>query len=329
MPRLTLRLAKAHQSPLFPEPHVVRRGGKVHTQRYWVAPEQPAAAQARGPRPRGEEAVPRDPDPRLAERPSLIYLASTSSSCIGQPPTIGIMTGPEVGGLRPIQEGRWWASDNGCFTGRFNPERFVRHLERLRPYRDRCLFVAAPDVPRNAQATLERYGEWAGPIRAMGFPVAYVLQDGAQEIPPCDYVFLAGSDAWRFGPQGRALIEEAARRGLPVHVGRVNSGERTRLSAADFGATSVDGTYTAFAGVERGLRDIHRFVSQGLAARARVPLPLFPTLSVSDTLDLSYPDAQAGRCMSCGGVTYRYDQYGEGYLCPFCAEELQEEMGWG
>jgi hypothetical protein len=103
-------------------------------------------------------------------------------------------------------------------------------------------WVACPDVVGDAAATDERWREWAPRILERGLRPAYVLQNGVREIPAdAAAVFVGGDDALKDGPEGLAAIRAAQRRGLPVHVGRVNTGRRIRYAGA-IGADSFDGT---------------------------------------------------------------------------------------
>lgn len=61
-----------------------------------------------------------------------------------------------------------------------------------------------------------------------------------------DVLFLGGSTEWKLGPEARELTAEARRRGLPVHMGRVNSFKRLAYAEA-IGCTSADGTFLTFA----------------------------------------------------------------------------------
>lgn len=155
-------------------------------------------------------------------------LVATGSRLQGASPEIGVMIGPRTRGLAPLQEGRWWASDNDSLHGRFHEPAFLHHLARLQPFAPRCLFVAAPDVPGNAAATLALFPRWRHVIEEHDFPAALIAQ------------------AHRLGYWG-------------VHVGRVNSARRMRGCAA-LGADSCDGTSLRYVGVERGLRDVERWV---------------------------------------------------------------------
>ena len=151
--------------------------------------------------------------------------------------------------------GKPWAADNGAFTG-FDAESFLVMLERLRAqdysYRH-CLFVAAPDVLHrrdgqvvgDAAATLAKFRRWAIVIRAFGFPVALVAQDGLTvETTPwieLDALFIGGSTEWKLGPEAEALARAAKANRKWVHMGRVNTFRRVK-HAARIGCDSFDGT---------------------------------------------------------------------------------------
>jgi hypothetical protein len=140
-------------------------------------------------------------------------------------------------------ERRPWAGDNGAFTG-FDAEAFLAMLDKLRG-RPGCLFIAAPDVVADATKTLARFDRWALVIRAFGFPVALVAQDGLtpQTIPwsKFDALFIGGTTAWKLGGSARTLAAYAKARGKWVHMGRVNS-KRRLLYAERIGCDSVDGS---------------------------------------------------------------------------------------
>jgi hypothetical protein len=135
-----------------------------------------------------------------------------------------------------------WAADNGAFSG-FNEQRFLRMLDRIEG-RAGCLFVAAPDVVADAEATLGLFA-WRREIASRGLPVALVAQDGleALRVPwgRFDALFLGGSTDWKLGEHAQALCREAKARGKWVHMGRVNTRQRIRL-AASWGCDSVDGS---------------------------------------------------------------------------------------
>jgi hypothetical protein len=65
---------------------------------------------------------------------------------------------------------------------------------------------------------------------------------------------IGGTTSWKLGPAAAALAAQARRRGLWVHMGRVNSLRRLRYAAA-IGCQSVDGTFLAF-GPDRNLPEL-------------------------------------------------------------------------
>jgi hypothetical protein len=181
----------------------------------------------------------------------VLYLSGCRAQAIADDLAAGT-----IGYLRTPRHGRRldgiavWAMDNGCFTGAYvGDEQYLAVLARLDAHRPRCLFVTVPDVVGDGPATLARFPTMAGRIRAAGWPVALVGQDGmTPEVIPwdgLDWLFLGGSTAWKLGPDARRLITEAHRRGKRVHVGRVNSGRRFAAFAA-LGCDTADGTFLAY-----------------------------------------------------------------------------------
>jgi hypothetical protein len=159
---------------------------------------------------------------------------------------LGCMITPEND--RGVPPGMLWAADNGCFSrgDQFDSARWLGWLERSREDRSACLFAVAPDVVGDAEATLRRSAPYLPQIRQMGYPVAYVAQDGFNpSVVPWDAVdalFVGGTTAWKRSEDGGyAAIAEGKRRGVWVHVGRVNGGPFLRNVAA-VGADSADGT---------------------------------------------------------------------------------------
>jgi transposase InsO family protein len=135
-----------------------------------------------------------------------------------------------------------------------------------------CNFAVAPDEPMNAEATLRMSLPWLPRIRDLGVPAAFVAQDGCEDgqipWPELDTLFLGGSTTWKTGPGARHVAQEAAERGIPVHMGRVNSLRRLRL-AAEFGCSTADGTCLAY-GPDKNLP---RLLSWLQAVHANAPLP--------------------------------------------------------
>lgn len=166
-------------------------------------------------------------------------------------PDVGLMIQPGMGDFSraklPLQF-RTWAADNGRFA---QPDKWVagdwlEWAAGLRRYRDRCLFMVAPDFVGNAQATLELSVPYLPTIRQLGYPAAFVSQNGATvEMVPwelTDVLFIGGDDAWKFCEASVALVAEAQRRGKWVHMGRVNTLTRMRAAAA-LRVDSGDGTF--------------------------------------------------------------------------------------
>jgi hypothetical protein len=92
-------------------------------------------------------------------------------------------------------------------------------------------------------------------IRAAGFPAALVAQDGLEDLPiswrSFDALFLGGTTHWKLGAAAARLAQQARRRGLWVHMGRVNSLRRLRYAQL-IGCHSADGTFLAY-GPDRNL----------------------------------------------------------------------------
>lgn len=149
-------------------------------------------------------------------------------------PHLGQLMRPGNGNVPTLD---YWAADNGAFSG-FDAAAFIAMLARL-PRTAR--WVAAPDVVGDWRATAALFDEWAPRIRDLGYPVAYVLQDGCEHVPDADCLFIGGSTRYKLSSKAVAWITEAKRRGMLVHVGRVNSLKRMRW-AHDNGVDSVDGT---------------------------------------------------------------------------------------
>lgn len=157
-------------------------------------------------------------------------------------PHLGLFTSPVTGGGPVHDKGKPWGCDNDCFKGNFNGARFLRYLARCDP--THCLFVACPDVVGDAAATLEQYHHWASKITELGYPVAFVLQNGQDPdaIPAsAAAVFVGGTTEYKYSPEAAAAVRVAKRRGLWVHWGRVNTARRLRY-IAEIGCDSFDGT---------------------------------------------------------------------------------------
>lgn len=172
-----------------------------------------------------------------------------------------------------IPSGACWACDNSAFSN-FDPASFCRMLSKVAS-RPGCRFVAAPDVVGNARETAVLFYQWRPVIKALGLPVALVLQDGqeAQGVPwnMVDAVFVGGSTQFKLGPVAAKCVREAKRRGLWTHMGRVNTRQRFRY-AWEVGCDSVDGSgFSRFPDTRipmalRWMEEIERQPSLALAA---------------------------------------------------------------
>lgn len=180
----------------------------------------------------------------------MLYFANPSTPEIRaamQAGQLGLIDTPAQGNRRP--EGSTWCADNGAFSDRFDEDRWWAFLTRHADRADSCVFAVAPDVVGDAQATYARSLPWLPKIRSLGYPAAYVAQDGQEDFDPpwdeFDCLFIGGSTDWKLGPHARDLAREAKTRGKWVHMGRVNSRLRLRYAIA-IGCDSSDGTYLAF-----------------------------------------------------------------------------------
>lgn len=153
-------------------------------------------------------------------------------------------------GFLPQNDTVMFGVDNYSFN-RFNRTAFERKLERLSEFRERCRFVAAPDVvvmgPHgpigDARRTLEVFEHWYP--RLCDWPVALVAQDGQESLRiPWDLiaaVFIGGSTAWKLSHHAAAIIKAAKAMDKWAHVGRVNTPGRFEYFE-ELGADSIDGT---------------------------------------------------------------------------------------
>lgn len=147
-------------------------------------------------------------------------------------------------------EGVTWIADNGCFNDKtFNETKWWQWLVDNAIEASHCLFATAPDVVGDAAATLVRSLPWLPKIRQLGYRAAFVAQDGQEDLPvpwdEFDALFIGGTTDWKLGPHARDLVAEAKRRGMHVHMGRVNSLRRFQYAEA-IGCDSVDGTFLTF-----------------------------------------------------------------------------------
>lgn len=160
----------------------------------------------------------------------MIYFANASSPSVraamhrGQ---VGMMCTPAEG--RDPADYPIWAADNGCFGKGYPGDKgYLAWLRKHAPHARRCRFATAPDVVGDAAATILRSHPFFAPIRALGYPVALVAQDGisATEVPwsEFDVLFLGGTDLFKLGPEARLIAGEARKRGKVVGASTAVSG---------------------------------------------------------------------------------------------------------
>lgn len=161
---------------------------------------------------------------------------------------IGFIDTPAQGNKRPPDVE--WCADNGCFGKGWPGNRsWLDWLGSHASDAAMCHFATAPDVVADASATMARSRPWLQVVRSLGYPVAFVAQDGLEDLSTpwdeFDVLFIGGTTEWKLGPAARALTDEAKKRGHRVHMGRVNSYKRL-LYATRIGCDTADGTYLTF-----------------------------------------------------------------------------------
>lgn len=135
-----------------------------------------------------------------------------------------------------------WGIDNGSFS-EFKHKNFQSLLAREEHHKERCLFVAVPDVVGSAIRTLEIFDIWSPKL--VGWKIALVCQDGLENLPipwdRLDAIFIGGSTFWKTSPYVQQIIKAAKILGKHVHAGRVNDPSRWKFFE-DLGADTADGT---------------------------------------------------------------------------------------
>lgn len=137
-----------------------------------------------------------------------------------------------------------YAADNSAFCG-FDEAKYRRMLDRIAASGKRPIFVTVPDVVCDPVETLRLFDAWAPTLEGLDLPAAFVAQDGCENLPipwgRFSSLFIGGSTEWKLGEAAAELCIEAKRRGLWVHVGRVNTMRRLRIAWA-MRADSFDGS---------------------------------------------------------------------------------------
>lgn len=159
-----------------------------------------------------------------------------------------------------------YALDNGKFPvwskgKEWDADGFLRLCDRAASSGQAPRWVAVPDVVADRERTLHEWGLWAPRLRAYGWPLTFVVQDGmrVEDVPAdADVVFVGGTTKWK-----RRTVPMWCRAFERVHVGRINT-ERWLWYCLHHGAESCDGT-----GWLRGdpvqLAGLERFLSRHAA----------------------------------------------------------------
>lgn len=180
----------------------------------------------------------------------MIYLSGCVRPELLASPDLGVILTPRMGNAPDLSRSLF-AIDNGCFSQpeSFDVGEYEAYMERWRGDQDRCLFVTAPDVVGDAEATWQRSKAVLPTIRAHGYKAALVAQDGLErmDVPwdEFDCLFVGGSTTWKLSEAAYELVRDADERGKWTHMGRVNSWRRLKAAAVS-GYDSADGTHIAF-----------------------------------------------------------------------------------
>ena len=166
-------------------------------------------------------------------------------------PMMGALATPASLSLSYVKHFKNWGADNGCFTkgDAFSLPEYLAWLDKMEPIAPACLFATAPDVVADAKATWARSLPTFQLIRDRGFSVALVAQNGIESMDiqwsAFDAIFIGGSTDWKLSSASESVCREAKKRGMWVHMGRVNSLRRLEI-AESFGCDSVDGNFLGF-----------------------------------------------------------------------------------
>lgn len=161
-----------------------------------------------------------------------------------------------------------YAIDNGAYGAwarkrPWDAPRFIDFLDHYRLRRPSPLWILAPDVVTDREATIAKWHEWEPRLRGYGVPLAFAAQDGmtAADVPAsADVVFVGGSTDWKW-----SHVEYWCHNFTRVHVGRVNHYWGLRR-CHDAGAESCDGTGW-IRGDQRQLARLLRYLAEAAGER--------------------------------------------------------------
>lgn len=174
----------------------------------------------------------------------MIFLADTSDNLEDVSVEMGGITVGEL--ITPLtgrtRKSDLFAIDNGAYSS-FDAKRFIAILDRESEAKDKCLFVACPDVVGSARRTLEVFNGWYADL--FGWKIALVAQDGQEDLPiPWSLIhaiFIGGTTEFKMSNKAAACIKAAKCLGKWVHVGRINTPARWEYFES-LGVDSCDGT---------------------------------------------------------------------------------------
>jgi hypothetical protein len=125
-----------------------------------------------------------------------------------------------------------FAIDNSAYS-EFDAKSFKSLLRREKPHRERCLWVAVPDVVGNGRRTLEVFDLLSPGL--MFWPLAFVAQDGIEDLQiPWEHfecLFIGGSTDWKMSQTVVDLLKTARILEKATHVGRISTPDRYRRFA--------------------------------------------------------------------------------------------------
>lgn len=190
----------------------------------------------------------------------MLYLSSTTKQYFNNPNIFGCMFNVlKITGKQGValQSGCVWMLENGMFSKKYrnNPKlweievfpKWLKSLEKFKPYQATCMGVVVPDVPFNYRHTLERFLKYQSFVKQFNYKTCLVTQNGlpvdAVPWPLVDCLFIGGDNQHKRGSEGYTLCVEAVKQNKKIHIGRVNSGRC--LSLFPF-ADSADGTTFSF-----------------------------------------------------------------------------------
>lgn len=184
-----------------------------------------------------------------------MYFSGRATEFLNHPDLYGLMLSyKQTGGQqKALDAGCLWMLDNGAFSGNFDEPRWLGQMGALLPYSAQCRGIVAPDavilnragkfVKGDWKGTRERLDRYSPIIRGFGLPVAYALQDDhpidSIPWPLFDVLFIAGTTEYKESIDVELIAREAKRRGKAVHIGRVSSERRIKIT---WWANSWDGT---------------------------------------------------------------------------------------